>query len=65
MQKKLVAKNHNICKEKRVDKNREISFKPTMCVMMLYEPFSLIFILTEPLKMNKENIPCLFHNYLH
>ena len=36
-----------------------------MCVMMLYGPFSFIFILTEPLTVKKENISSLFHNFLH
>ena len=41
----------------------KISFKSSMCVMMLYEPFSLIFILIEPLAVKKENIPCLFYSF--
>ena len=31
----------------------KISFKSSMCVMMLYGPFSLIFILIEPLTEKK------------
>ena len=42
-----------------------ISFKSSMCVMMLYGPFSLIFILIEPLTVKKETIPCSFHSFLH
>lgn len=40
-----------------------ISFKSSMWVMMLYIPFSLIFILIEPSTLEKGNIPCLLHTF--
>ena len=40
-----------------------ISFKSSMWVMMLYIPFSLIFILVEPLTLEKGDIPCLLHTF--
>ena len=43
----------------------KISFKSSMCVMMLHRPFSLIFILIEPLTEKKEKNPCLFDSFLH
>ena len=42
----------------------KISFKSSMCVM-LRRPFSLIFILIEPLTEKKEKNPCLFDSFLH
>ena len=42
----------------------KISFKSSMCVM-LRRPFSLIFILIEPLTVKKEKNPCLFDSFLH
>ena len=39
----------------------KMSFKSSMCVIILYGPFSLIFILIKPLTAKKENIACLFH----
>ena len=58
---KKQVNNYDIVKSSSQKK----SFKSSMCVTMLCGPFSLIFILNEPLRVKKENTPCLFHSVLH
>ena len=47
---KTQVNNYDIVKSS----SGKISFKSSMCVMMLYGPFSLIFILIEPLTVKKK-----------